>query len=148
MRPKILARSPTFADSALQKWRHEEWERLYSATRRTLETWIRRLCTEAEHGFPTSSPAFRRTWRCTGVWAKHVRDAAIDTFNEIRYADSETNYWFLSTGGKVLGTAHSRALGAEVAPDEWTNRGAQENQAMQRAAGAAYVFGPGREPRG
>src|SRR5271170_4073063 len=42
-----------------QKLRADEWTRLYSATRETLETWINRLRIEAERGFPEKVTAFR-----------------------------------------------------------------------------------------
>jgi len=54
----------------------QEWERLYTATRATLQLWIDRLRDEAEGGFPEGVTAFARTWPSTGVSANRVRAAA------------------------------------------------------------------------
>jgi formamidopyrimidine-DNA glycosylase len=97
-----------------QKLRHEEWERLYSATRTTLETWIRRLCTEVEHGFPERVTAFRPDMAVHGRFGQACPRCG-DTIQRIRYADSETNYCVrCQTGGKLLADrALSRLLGAD-----------------------------------
>jgi formamidopyrimidine-DNA glycosylase len=43
-----------------RKLEPEEWERLYAATRHTLEHWIERLRAEAVAGFPEKVTAFRK----------------------------------------------------------------------------------------
>ena len=97
-----------------RKLRPEEWDRLYSATRMTLETWIRRLCTEAQHGFPERVTAFRPDMAVHGRYGQACPRCG-DTIQRIRYADSETNYCVrCQTGGKLLADrALSRLLGAD-----------------------------------
>jgi formamidopyrimidine-DNA glycosylase len=97
-----------------RKLRPEEWDRLYSATRTTLEAWIRRLCTEAQHGFPERVTAFRQDMAVHGRYGQACPRCG-DTIQRIRYADSETNYCVrCQTGGKLLADrALSRLLGAD-----------------------------------
>jgi formamidopyrimidine-DNA glycosylase len=96
------------------KLRPDEWDRLYSATRTTLETWIRRLCAEAQHGFPERVTAFRPDMAVHGRYGQACPRCG-DTIQRIRYADSETNYCVrCQTGGKLLADrALSRLLGAD-----------------------------------
>ncbi|HEY0383864.1 MAG TPA: DNA-formamidopyrimidine glycosylase family protein [Candidatus Elarobacter sp.] len=79
-----------------------EWERLFTATRDTLQLWIDRLRTEANAVFPEKVTAFRDDMAVHGRYGKPclVCGAAIQ---RIRYADNETNYCAAcQTGGKVL----------------------------------------------
>lgn len=68
----------------------EQWERLFAATRSTLQLWIDRLRDEAKDRFPTKVTAFRK--------------------------DNETNYCAgCQTGGKLLSDRSlSRLLGADA----------------------------------
>jgi formamidopyrimidine-DNA glycosylase len=96
------------------KLRPEEWNRLYSATRTTLDMWNRRLCTEAERGFPERVTAFRPDMAVHGRFGQACPRCG-DTIQRIRYADNETNYCVqCQTGGKLLADrALSRLLGAD-----------------------------------
>jgi formamidopyrimidine-DNA glycosylase len=97
-----------------RKLRPEEWDRLYTATQTTLESWIRRLCAEAQHGFPERVTAFRPDMAVHGRYGQACPRCG-DSIQRIRYADSETNYCVrCQTGGKLLADrALSRLLGAD-----------------------------------
>jgi formamidopyrimidine-DNA glycosylase len=92
----------------------EEWQRLYSATRRTLESWIGRLRDEASRGFPENVTAFRQDMAVHGRFGLACPTCG-DKIQRIRYADRETNYCArCQTGGKLLADrALSRLLGAD-----------------------------------
>jgi formamidopyrimidine-DNA glycosylase len=97
-----------------RKLNPEEWERLYMATRRTLELWTQRLSKEAEHGFPEKVTAFRPDMAVHGRFGQPCPRCG-DPVQRIRYADSETNYCVrCQTGGKLLADRSlSRLLGAD-----------------------------------
>jgi formamidopyrimidine-DNA glycosylase len=85
-----------------QKLTDEQWERLFAATRRTLEVWIERLRSEAEKSFPEHVTAFRADMAVHGKYGKPCPVCG-ETVRRIRYADNETNYCpRCQTGGKVL----------------------------------------------
>jgi formamidopyrimidine-DNA glycosylase len=92
----------------------EEWQRLYSATRATLDVWIQRLQREAERGFPEKVTAFRPEMAVHGRFGQACPRCG-DKIQRIRYADHETNYCArCQTGGKLLADrALSRLLGAD-----------------------------------
>jgi formamidopyrimidine-DNA glycosylase len=96
------------------KLQPNEWQRLYCATRGTLELWIQRLRMEAERGFPEKVTAFRPDMAVHGRFG-HACPRCGDVIQRIRYADSETNYCVrCQTGGKLLADrALSRLLGAD-----------------------------------
>ena len=79
-----------------------EWQRLYDATRRTLQLWTDRLRAEAENGFPEKVTAFRRGMAVHGRYGEPCPRCG-DKVLRIRYADNETNYCArCQTGGRVL----------------------------------------------
>jgi formamidopyrimidine-DNA glycosylase len=88
---------------ALTKRLHdEEWERLFAATRATLQAWIDRLRAEANEAFPEKVTAFRDGMAVHGRYGKPCPQCG-DTIRRIRYADNATNYCpGCQTGGRVL----------------------------------------------
>jgi formamidopyrimidine-DNA glycosylase len=96
------------------KLKPEEWERLYSATRDTLELWIDRLRTEARAAFPEKVTAFRKDMAVHGRYEQPCPRCG-EKILRIRYADNETNYCaHCQTGGKVLADRSlSRLLGSD-----------------------------------
>ena len=96
------------------KLKPEEWERLYHATRHTLEFWINRLLEEARRGFPEKVTAFREGMAVHGRYGEPCPRCG-DKVLRIRYADNETNYCArCQTAGKVLADRSlSRLLGSD-----------------------------------
>ena len=96
------------------KLKPEEWERLYAATRDTLELWIDRLRIEAQAGFPEKVTAFRKDMAVHGRYEEPCPRCG-EKILRIRYADNETNYCaHCQTGGKVLADRSlSRLLGSD-----------------------------------
>ena len=95
------------------KLKPEEWQRLYSATRQTLELWINRLREEARTSFPEKVTAFRKGMAVHGRFGETCPRCG-EKVLRIRYADKETNYCArCQTGGKVLADRGlSRLLGS------------------------------------
>jgi formamidopyrimidine-DNA glycosylase len=92
----------------------EEWERLFAATRGTLQLWIDRLGAEAGKGFPEKVTAFRKDMAVHGRYGLPCPRCG-EPVQRIRYADNETNYCAkCQTGGRVLADrALSRLLGSD-----------------------------------
>ncbi|HWN20272.1 MAG TPA: DNA-formamidopyrimidine glycosylase family protein [Gemmatimonadales bacterium] len=86
-------------------------ERLYQATRATLEEWIVRLRDEAGEDFPEKVTAFRPGMAVHGRYQLPCPDCGTPV-QRIRYADNETNYCArCQTGGRLLADrAMSRLL--------------------------------------
>jgi len=85
-----------------RKLQPEEWQRLYSATRTTLDTWNQRLCSQAQRSFPEKVTAFRPEMAAHGRFGQACPRCG-DKIQRIRYADNETNYCArCQTGGKLL----------------------------------------------
>jgi len=96
------------------KLKPEEWERLYNATRETMQLWIDRLISESKAGFPEKVTAFRKDMAVHGRYGLPCPRCG-EPIQRIRYADNETNYCAkCQTGGKVLADRSlSRLLGAD-----------------------------------
>ena len=92
----------------------KEIGRLYEATRRTLEEWVRRLRDQLAGEFPEKVTAFHDEMAVHGKFGRPCPDCAAPV-QRIRYADNETNYCAAcQTGGKVLADrALSRLLGKD-----------------------------------
>jgi formamidopyrimidine-DNA glycosylase len=88
-----------------------EIERLYLATRATLEEWIVRLREEGGEKFPEKVTAFREGMAVHGRYKEPCPDCGTPV-QRIRYADNETNYCArCQTGGRLLADrAMSRLL--------------------------------------
>jgi len=85
-----------------QKLKPEEWERLFTATRETLQLWIDRLRTESENDFPEKVTAFRDEMSVHGRYGQSCPRCG-EKIQRIRYADNETNYCpRCQTSGKLL----------------------------------------------
>jgi formamidopyrimidine-DNA glycosylase len=96
------------------KLKPSEWEKLFAATRETIQLWIDRLRAEAEAGFPENVTAFRKEMAVHGRYGEPCPRCG-EKIQRIRYANNETNYCArCQTGGKVLADRSlSRLLGAD-----------------------------------
>lgn len=95
-----------------QKLKRPEWERLFTATRKTLQLWIDRF--SAGDDFPEHVTAFHDEMSVHGRYGKPCPVCG-EKVRRIRYADNETNYCATcQTGGKVLA---DRALSRLLGPD-------------------------------
>ncbi len=97
-----------------QKLKPEEWQRLYDATRQTLDLWVKRLEADADSRFPEKVTAFREDMAVHGRYGRPCPVCG-EKVLRIRYADNETNYCAkCQTGGKVLADRGlSRLLGSD-----------------------------------
>jgi formamidopyrimidine-DNA glycosylase len=96
------------------KLKPAEWERLFIATRQTLQQWIERLQTEAGENFPENVTAFHKEMAVHGRYGQPCPRCGQKVLR-IRYADNETNYCArCQTGGIVLADRSlSRLFGSE-----------------------------------
>ncbi len=79
-----------------------EWQRLFGATRGTLQLWIERLRAETGEGFPEKVTAFRSEMAVHGRFGQPCPRCG-ERIQRIRYADNETDYCpRCQTGGKLL----------------------------------------------
>ncbi len=105
----------------------DDWERLFSATRQTLEAWMDRLCSEAKAAFPEKVTAFREGMAVHGRYGKPCPRCGAK-IQRIRYADNETNYCpRCQTGGKLLA---DRSL-SRLLREDWP-RTLEELEALKR----------------
>jgi formamidopyrimidine-DNA glycosylase len=97
-----------------QKLKTEEWDRLFAATRGTLELWVEKFRAEAKKSFPEKVTAFRPDMAVHGRYGEACPVCG-EKVLRIRYADNETNYCArCQTGGKVLADRGlSRLLGKD-----------------------------------
>lgn len=80
----------------------DQWERLFAATRSTLQLWIDRLRAETNGKFPERVTAFRDDMAVHGRFGKPC-PACGERVARIRFADNETNYCpRCQTGGALL----------------------------------------------
>jgi formamidopyrimidine-DNA glycosylase len=94
-----------------RKLNADEWQRLFDATRATLQDWIGRLRAEAGEAFPEKVTAFRSGMAVHGRFRKRCPRCS-EVIQRIRYADNETNYCpHCQTGGKVLADRAFSRLG-------------------------------------
>jgi formamidopyrimidine-DNA glycosylase len=118
----------------------QEWERLFTATRKTLQLWIDRLKAEAEGSFPEKVTAFRKDMAVHGRYGQPCPRCG-ETIQRIRYADNETNYCArCQTEGRVLADRSlSRLLGKDWPRtlDELENMTRHAREAKGHAAAAA-----------
>lgn len=97
-----------------QRLTPDEWERLFTSTRSTLQLWIDRFDAEAQKRFPEKVTAFRPEMAVHGRY--NMPCPRCDTpVQRIRYADNETNYCpTCQTEGRVLADRSlSRLLGSD-----------------------------------
>ena len=96
------------------KLQPEEWERLYTATRFTLDLWIARLSSKAKERFPEGVTAFRPEMAVHGRFGQPCPRCG-SPVQRIRYADNETNYCpACQTRGKLLADRSlSRLFGSD-----------------------------------
>jgi formamidopyrimidine-DNA glycosylase len=92
----------------------EEWAKLYTSTRTTMNIWIDRLRAEALIKFPEKVTAFRPEMAVHGRFNLPCPRCG-QKIQRIRYANNETNYCAqCQTGGKVLADRSlSRLLGSD-----------------------------------
>jgi formamidopyrimidine-DNA glycosylase len=96
------------------KLKPHEWEKLFAATRDTIQLWVDRLRAEAAAAFPEGVTAFRKDMAVHGRFGQRCPRCG-EKIQRIRYANNETNYCArCQTGGKVLADRSlSRLLGAD-----------------------------------
>lgn len=110
-----------------QKLTAAEWNRLFAATRTTLQLWIDRLCLDAKTKFPEKVTAFRDGMAAHGRYGQPCPRCG-EKILRIRYADKETNYCaHCQTGGKVLA---DRSL-SRLLRSDWP-RTLEELEALKR----------------
>jgi len=84
------------------KLKPDEWERLFAATRTTLQHWIDQLRDETNGAFPERVTAFRKDMAVHGRFGEPCPRCG-QPVQRIRYADNETNYCArCQTGGTLL----------------------------------------------
>ena len=109
------------------KLKAEEWERLFAATRDTLQLWMDRFGSEASKSFPEKVTAFREGMAVHGRYGKPCPRCG-EKIQRIRYADNETNYCpRCQTRGRLLA---DRSL-SRLLQSDWP-RTMEELEALKR----------------
>jgi formamidopyrimidine-DNA glycosylase len=109
------------------KLKPEEWERLFAATRETLNLWTDRVRELAGGEFPEKVTAFREGMAVHGRYGKPCPTCG-EKIQRIRYAENETNYCArCQTNGKVLA---DRSL-SRLLKSDWP-RTLEELEALKR----------------
>jgi len=109
------------------KLKPEEWERLFAATRETLNLWTDRVRELAGGEFPEKVTAFREGMAVHGRFGKPCPKCG-EKIQRIRYAENETNYCArCQTNGKVLA---DRSL-SRLLKSDWP-RTLEELEALKR----------------
>ena len=99
---EILHRARLSPVGLSQKLDPDEIERLWAATRSTLQDWVARLRAEAGDRFPEKVTAFRPEMAVHGRHGEPCPDCG-SSVQRIVYASNETNYCAqCQTGGKLL----------------------------------------------
>jgi formamidopyrimidine-DNA glycosylase len=108
---EILHRARLSPLALTRKLSPQEIDRLYEATRGTLQDWTRRLRAEAGDGFPDKVTAFREGMAVHGRYGRPCPVCGTKV-QRIRYAANETNYCArCQTSGRLLADrAMSRLL--------------------------------------
>jgi formamidopyrimidine-DNA glycosylase len=128
---EILHRARLSPVKLTTRLEESEVERLYEATRETLEIWTERLRQEADGGFPAKVTAFRPRMAVHGRYKKPCPDCGAPV-QRIVYAQNETNYCArCQTGGKLLA---DRAL-SRLLKRDWPRR-LEELELMRSASQA------------
>lgn len=111
---EILHKAKLSPIALTHKLKDDEWQRLYAATRGTMQLWIDRLGAEADKNFPEKVTAFRKEMAVHGRFGQPCPRCG-EKIQRIRYADNETNYCVrCQTGGKVLADRSlSRLMGSD-----------------------------------
>ena len=99
-----------------------EWERLFAATRHTLELWIDRLRAEAESAFPEKVTAFRKEMAVHGRHGQPCLTCG-EKFNAFATPTTRRTNVKCQTGGKLLRIVVVQAIGIGLASHTRRTRG-------------------------
>jgi formamidopyrimidine-DNA glycosylase len=124
---EIMHRAGLSPVALTERLKPGEAERLFAATRQTLDYWVARLRAEAKGKFPEKVTAFREGMAVHGRYGLPCPRCG-QKVQRIRYASNETNYCpGCQTGGRLLA---DRAL-SRLLREDWP-RTPEELEAMKR----------------